>query len=197
MKARIIDKDGDFSEYTTNVVVTNAAPSVTPAANQTSNEGALHSFDLGSFSDAGAGDGPWHVSVDWGDGSSATTFDTSSQGLLGTRNHTYADGPNTWTVTVTVTDGDGSSGSATFDVDVNNVAPSVTLNGPNPVDEGTTHTYSFTVTDPGQDAFTVDAGPTCGGGGTYVAGSLSTNPGGGSFQCSFPDGPATTTCSSR
>src|SRR5207253_9332959 len=30
VKARIIDKDGGFSEYTTNVVVTNVAPSLSP-----------------------------------------------------------------------------------------------------------------------------------------------------------------------
>src|SRR5205823_4064288 len=61
------------------------------------------------------------------------------------------------------------------------------------VDEGTTHTYTFTVTDPGQDTFTVNSGyPNCGTGGTYVAGSLITNAGGGSFDCSFPAGPATT-----
>ncbi len=34
--------------------------------------------------------------------------------------------------------------------------------------------------------------PDCGTGGDYVDGSLLTNPGGGSFQCTFPDGPATT-----
>src|SRR5207302_537146 len=53
VKARIIDKDGGFSEYTTNVIVNNVAPSVTAAASQSSDEGAAHSFDLGSFSDPG------------------------------------------------------------------------------------------------------------------------------------------------
>ena len=42
---------------------------------------------------------------------------------------------------------------------VNNVAPTVTLAAGNDlsVNEGTTHTYGFTVTDPGQDTFSVVA----------------------------------------
>src|SRR5205823_6353223 len=60
---RIIDKDGGFTEYTTNVSVVNVAPSVTAAANQSSDEGSAHSFDLGSFSDAGVNDGQWSVDV--------------------------------------------------------------------------------------------------------------------------------------
>jgi hypothetical protein len=46
----------------------------------------------------------------------------------------------------------------------------------------------------GNDTFTVNTPdyPDCGTGGDYVDGSLSTTAGGGSFDCSFPDGPATT-----
>ena len=39
-------------------------------------------------------------------------------------------------------------------VTVNNVAPTVTLTGDATVNEGATHTYSFTVSDPGADTFT-------------------------------------------
>src|SRR5206468_10856119 len=122
VRARIIDKDGGYSEYTTNVLVTNVPPTVTAAANQSSDEGASHSFDLGSFSDPGTSDAPWHVSVDWGDGHS-NSFNTSSQGALGLLAHTYDD--NTaggHTVSVTVTDKDGGSDSKSFDIDVHNVA---------------------------------------------------------------------------
>src|SRR5207244_12663419 len=51
VRARIIDKDGGFSEYTTYVIVNNVPPSVTAPNDQSSNEGAAHSFDLGSFTD--------------------------------------------------------------------------------------------------------------------------------------------------
>ena len=50
------------------VAIANVAPSVTAAADQSSDEGASHSFNLGSFTDPGD-DSPWHVTVDWNDGS--------------------------------------------------------------------------------------------------------------------------------
>src|SRR5439155_4207805 len=58
VKARIIDKDGGYSEYTTKVTVNNVNPTVTAPADQTANEGASTSFNLGSFGDPGA-DSPW------------------------------------------------------------------------------------------------------------------------------------------
>ena len=79
-------------------------------------------------------------------------------------------------------------------VHVVNVAPTAHLSGDDEVNEGTTHTYTFTVTDPGTDTFTVNTPdyPDCGTGGDYVDGTLSTTASGGSFDCTFPDGPATT-----
>ena len=59
------------------------------------------------------------------------------------QSHTYADGPNDYTVTVTVTDKDGDSDSETFSVHVNNVAPTATLANNGPVNEGSPATVSF------------------------------------------------------
>jgi len=196
VKGRIIDKDGGYSEYTTTVQVTNVPPTVTAPADRSADEGTATSFSLGSFSDPGVNDGPWTVDVDWGDGSPHTSFSATTQGTLGNQFHTYADGPNTYTVTVKVTDKDGGSGSATVTVTVNNVAPTVTLTGDTTADEGQTKTYTFTVSDPGQDTWSVATGyPDGGTGGSLVSGSLSTNGTGGSFQCLFPDGPASPTVS--
>ena len=69
------------------------------------------------------------------------------------------------------------------------------MTGPATADEGDTKTYTFTVTDPGTDTFTVDTGfPDCDSAatnnGVYVTGSISVNAGGGSFKCFFADGPA-------
>src|SRR6185436_12699324 len=177
------------------VHVANVSPSVTAAAAQSSNEGENHSFALGSFTDPGP-DGPWSVDVDWGDGSTHASFSKSGPGSLGTQDHIYADGPNDYTVTVKVTEagmGTPPSGQATFAVHVNNVAPTVTFANDNDtlVNEGTTHTYSFTVTDPGVDDFSVLAFD-CGTEGTVDEDSLATGASGGSFDCTFPDGPATT-----
>ena len=177
------------------LTVNNVAPVVTAAADQSSNEGDSHSFSLGSFTDPGD-DGPWSVDVDWGDGTGHTTFTAATAGALPAKSHPYADGPNDHTVTVKVTEaGSGTppSGQATFAVHVNNVAPAVTFANDNDtlVNEGTTHTYSFTVSDPGDDDFSVLAFD-CGTEGTVDEDSLATDASGGSFDCTFPDGPATT-----
>src|SRR5204862_903851 len=58
VKGRIIDKDGGFNEYTTDVVVKNVRPTVTAPSDQATDEGTSKSFDLGSFSDPGANDSP-------------------------------------------------------------------------------------------------------------------------------------------
>src|SRR5205823_319965 len=89
VKGKIKDKDGGAGAAGATATVANVAPSVHAAADQSSDEGANHSFSLGSFSDPGANDAPWHVVVDWGDGHSSN-FDTSSQGSLGSLAHTYA-----------------------------------------------------------------------------------------------------------
>ena len=198
--AKIRDKDGGTSEYTDAVKVTNVPPTVTAPADQTSDEGSSASFDLGSFTDPGA-DNPWAVDVNWGDGTTDTTFNAAHTGSLGSAHHTYADGPATETVTVTVTDKDGGTDSQTFQVTVNNVPPTVTLDPGNDtsVDEGSTHTYKFTATDPGVlDTLSPDAGyPDCdaaaSNNGSLVSGSYSFDQAThkGSFQCFFPNGPAT------
>ena len=94
-------------------------------------------------------------------------------------------------MSVHVKDSDGAlSNTDTQIVTVANVAPTVTLAAGNDlsVDEGGQHTYDFTVSDPGADTFTV-VGVSCGANGTQV-GSTTTTASGGSFVCSFPDGPA-------
>jgi PKD repeat protein len=123
---KVTDKDGGSGQATFKVTVANVPPSVTAAADQTATEGASTSFDLGSFTDPGP-DSPWVVDVDWGDGSTHTTFNKSTTGSLGSQSHTYKDGaPTVYTVTVKVTDKDGGSGQATFKVTVSNVAPTIT-----------------------------------------------------------------------
>lgn len=76
-----------------------------------------------------------------------------------------------------------------------NTAPTVSnLAGPQAVDENATatHTYSFEVSDPdsGDSWDFVSGYPSCGTGGELVAGSVSTDADGGSFECLFDDGPA-------
>src|SRR5207302_1561130 len=125
---------------------------MTAASDQSSNEGASVAFGLGSFSDPGANDAPWAVDVNWGDGSAHTTFNTGTQGTLGSANHTYADN-NTYTVTVKVTDKDGGSDTKTFQVTVANVAPTVTAAANQTSDEGENHSFGLgSFSDPGVNA---------------------------------------------
>ena len=150
---KVADSDGASgtdSESVVVVQVANVNPSVSAPADQAANEGASSSFTLGSFSDPGP-DSPWAVDVDWGDGSPHGTASKTTTGSLGSMSHTYADGPASKTVTVTVTDKNGGVGSASFQVTVANVAPTVVLSGDTSANEGTTHTYTYTVSDPGAD----------------------------------------------
>ena len=96
---------------------------------------------------------------------------------------------------MTVSDSDGASGSDTLVVAVANVAPTVTLAGSASANEGTSHTYSFTVSDPGADDFVLGT-TECGANGVQVGGdTFNSTTGAGSFVCSFPDGPASSTVS--
>ena len=187
----VVDKDGAAGTAEFTVAVANVAPAVTPPADQSADEGESKAFSLGSFADPGP-DGPWSASVDWGDGSTPTTFAAPSTGSLGTQAHTYAD-DGSYTVTVTVAEAGGSgtpSGQASFAVTVANLPPRVDLVGPDAVDEGDTRLYSFTVSDPGtNDTWDLLAGyPRCGLHGELVTGSVETTAAAGSFRCFFPDG---------
>src|SRR5207247_1655965 len=111
----------------------------------------------------------------------------------GSMAHTYADGPALRTVTVTVTDSNAGSGSGSFQVTVNNVAPTVTFtSAPASANEGQTKTYTYSISDPGHDTVTSVA-TSCGGNGTESNDSHTDTS--GHFDCTFPDGPNSSTVS--
>src|SRR5207245_2119445 len=120
VRARILDKDGGFTDYTSSVTVSNAARVVAARAVNSGQAGGTTSFSLVSFSYAGVNDNPWTVDVDWGDGSLHTTFSLATQGAITAASHAYADNstpPATgYTVAVKVTDKDGGTDSKTFKV---------------------------------------------------------------------------------
>src|SRR5207244_107355 len=91
-----------------------AAPVVTAGPTQSYTLGTSKSFSLGSFSDSDH-NGPWSVDVDWGDGSTHTTFSISSEGPLGNQTHTYPiGGADSYTITVKVTDQTNLTGQDVF-----------------------------------------------------------------------------------
>jgi hypothetical protein len=138
---RVTDSSGSFVDYTTSMTVNNLPPAVTPGGSgQTSVQGVAATFNLGSFTDPGANDGPWSVTVSWGD-STTSTISATVQGSL-TAIHAYATGGN-YTATVNVTDKYGATGSAQTSVVVSSPLTGMFGNGGS-VNEGSTGTVSFT-----------------------------------------------------
>ncbi len=87
------------------------------------------------------------VTVNWGDGTPATSFEVSSQGSLGFQAHAY-ELPGNYQVTVTVIDVYGLSGSESFTTTVAPVAPSPEIEGaPASMNAGSSVTLSSSVTD--------------------------------------------------
>ena len=109
-------------------------------------------------------------------------------------------GPDSFTFRAN--DGTVNSNTAIYSITVTpvNDAPVVEITaGPQLVDESVSsaRTYTFVVSDvDAGDTFSVVSGyPDCGEAGVYVAFSLTPSGTGGTFQCRFPDGDASTTIS--
>jgi hypothetical protein len=197
---KVTNKTSNQNGQTTfEVRATNVVPNVTAPSNQTASQNVSKSIALGSFADPGTIDGPWDVDVNWGDGSPHTTFTMASPGTITAQDHAYTSTAGSpYTVTVKVADKDyPAGGTATFTVALN-TAPSVSFTtGPATTDEGDTKTYNFAIIDPdaGQTFSFVSSFPDCGTGNAVIGGSASIDSAAktGTFQCSFPDGPATPT----
>src|SRR5262249_54614408 len=129
VKARIKDKDGGFTDYTT-VVTVNGALTANAGLDKTANEGSSVSFT----GTASGGIGTLSYDWDFGDGSAHST------GTL-IPSHTYADN-GTYTVTLTVTAGTATA-TDTAVVTVNNVAPTATLSNNGPANTNANVTISF------------------------------------------------------
>jgi large repetitive protein len=166
----IIDDNAGTVTKTFSVDVTNVAPTVTVAADQTVDEGQLLSFGtLAGLTDPGfdnplrpgqASQESFTYSVNWGDGTTPDTgsvgYTAGSVGVLTTGNipgsHTYADN-GVYTVTVTVTDDDGAATSKSFTVTVGNITPTLNIVGDQTINEGAVLSFANLggVTDPGFD----------------------------------------------
>jgi autotransporter-associated beta strand protein len=134
------------------ITVTNVAPTVTAPGNQVATEGISQSFSIGSFTDPGT-DGPWTVTVFWGDGTfTLVTPSPSTPGALANQSHTYDDA-GTYMAFVQVVDQNGGVGtSAQFKVTVSPQQPTASILGipaTNPA-EGTTVTLAAAATSPSQ-----------------------------------------------
>ena len=163
------------------VNILNVAPSVSAGGPYNVNEGASVAL-AGTASDAGGDPLTYAWDLD-NDGS----FETAGQ--YPTFSAAGRDGPAAQTVVLKVCDDVGDCGTSSATVNILNVAPVAALSGPASANEGDVKQFTFSVSDAGPDGFSVTAGaPSCGAGASFVAGSLSTHAGGGSFSCKFLDG---------
>ena len=148
----VSDAGGATGTATTTANVANAPPTVDAGADAAVNEGATFTL-AGTFGDAGAGDGAWSYSIDWGDGSAAATGSVASPGAVG-GSHAYA-APGTYTATLTVTDKDGAGVSDALVVTVAASRPVASAGGPYTGTEGATVSFDGSAsTDPNGDALT-------------------------------------------
>ncbi len=114
VKLKVLDDDGGYAEYTGTVNVVNVAPIVDQPEFSILSVDCRTSINLTkiSFSDPGVNDYPWTVSIDWGDGSTDTSYTSNTQGAQANQTHTY-NTPGGYTATVIVTDKDSGEGSNT------------------------------------------------------------------------------------
>ena len=149
----LTDQDGGILSTTLTVDVANVAPVVTGhLVGAGFLEGSPVSFEA-LVADV-AGDNPFAASVDWGDGS-APLAATTALGEDGkwhvAATHTYAD-DGAYAIQLSVSDKDGATGVLSLNADVADVAPVVTISGPDRVFEASPFTLDLSVTDPGDDA---------------------------------------------
>jgi PKD repeat protein len=117
----VTDNQNATNSVTHSVTVTappppNQPPVVTAGGNQNVLVGSLFTLSGASFSDPNH-NGPWTITIDWGDGSSDVNTTSNEGSIAGS--HSYVTVlPATYTVTITVTDAGGLSGSASKTVNV-------------------------------------------------------------------------------
>ena len=121
VRAQLRDKDGGVTEYAAQVSVLNVAPAVTIlSASATISERDTYTISF-RFTDPGPLDS-WRYSFDWGDGTSITPINVSTQGGTISGSHRYSVNRRggtksaTYIVTVGVSDDAGAVGAATSTV---------------------------------------------------------------------------------
>ena len=133
----LTDPTGNTAVSTTTATISNVAPALVPAVDQSVDQGAELSLAVASFTDPGFTDAiagsteSFTATIDWGDGTISTGVISTTPGAVGVLttgsvagNHTYSV-PGSYTVQVTVADDDGGSSSTSFAVDVADIPASL------------------------------------------------------------------------
>ena len=119
-------KGASSTAATTIVTVANIAPTVSAPASLAASAGSPVTLSA-TFSDPGTRDAPWSYTINWGDGTAATTGSVTSQTGISAAHIYAAAGSNT--AILTVTDKDGGAGTGQTVVTVSQQVASVTLVG--------------------------------------------------------------------
>jgi PKD domain len=167
---------------------TTTAPTANAGGPYSGNEGSPIGLDASTSTGTGPLGYAWSFNDNGNmDGGGSCSF---SSATVATPTITCTDDSNGghFTVSVTVTNGAGSD-TKSADLTVANVAPGITgLSGDTNVNEGSaTHTYTYSIVDPGSnDSQTVAV--SCGSADGAAVSNATNNATGGSFDCTFPDG---------
>src|SRR5439155_1608919 len=181
------DSDGDAGNSASqSVSIANVAPTVAlTSAPASANEGQTKTYSY-SISDPGL---DTVSSVATSCGANGTKSNASNTNTSGSFDCSFPDRPASSTVSAQATDSDGDAGNtASQTVTIAKVARTASRERLNDlsVNEGSPHTYAYTISDPGQD--TVSSVATSCGTSGFKSNDSHTNSA-GSFDCTFPDGP--------
>ena len=153
----LVDEDGSYSDRANahSVSVGNVAPTLSVSGSGSASEGSAYTLMLGPVSDPGSDTVSQYV-IHWDDGTSSV-IDAAGLSTDRSVQHTYADGAASYAVTVDLIDEDGThtNRAGAHNVDVSNVAPTLTISGNGSVNEGSPYTLTLgPVSDPGADSVT-------------------------------------------
>ncbi len=115
-------------------------------------EGSAFTRSMAIIDEVDDGTPGWTYQVSYGDGTLGSEQTTLTPSI--TLDHTFANGTATRTVMVSVWDTAAEGMVDSFVVNVANVAPTGTLQGPVAVSEGSAHQWQVVATDPGADSLT-------------------------------------------
>ena len=144
---------GSLSDNATaSATITNVPPAVDAGADVSTRPGQMVVYSA-TFTDRGTADGPWSFSVNWGDGTPATTGTVTTQSATIEASHAYA-AEGTYTATFSLTDKDAGPGSDGIGVTVSTTAaPTVAITFvSSPVGTGFTATLRGIASDPDQES---------------------------------------------
>jgi PKD repeat protein len=136
--------DSNIATVSITIIPVNDVPIVNAGLDATINEGSAF---IGSGSFVDPDNNTWTATVNYGDGTGTQQVSLTDKTFA--LSHVYADN-GTYTVTITVNDGT-ASGADTLTITVNNIAPAVTAESEQTINEGDTASFSGSFTDPGAD----------------------------------------------